>query len=102
MIIHMTETQSFTLLHASSQSSARVADLPQPAPTPTIFRDTAFADAPFTTPGLYATDDSDQITPLLHLGLAALLLPTFAYTVSALVSMTANGTLEKAVRALLP
>lgn len=87
----MTKTPSFAPLTAARQPS-----------TQTIFRDTPFADAPFTGPGLFATDDSDQLTPLIHLGLAAMLLPTFAYTASVAVSLLTNGTLENAVRAMVP
>ncbi len=95
----MTESQTFARLHSSAKPAHPVRSHDT---QPTIYRDTAFTDAPFTHADLYATDDSDRIAPLLQIGLAALLLPTFAYTLSVLIPMTANGTLEKAVRALLP
>ena len=100
----MTDTQLLSLLPATEQpTQAAVRPQARGDAGRTIFRDTTLAaETPFSGPGLYATDDSDQITPMIHLGLAALLLPTFAYAASVLVSLTANGALEKAVRTLLP
>ena len=89
---------------ALSQSSVRPARQTIHTTTPpTIYRDFALSsDAPFTAPSLFATDDSDRVTPLLQIGLAALMLPAVAYSLSTVWSSVANGTLHAAVHALLP
>ena len=96
----MTEIQSFAVLH----STKTVANHPA-ARVPhhhTIHRDIALGGIPFTTPELFATDDSDRLTPLIQIALAALALPAIAYSLTQLWTLVSGDTLQHAVRAFYP
>ena len=96
----MTESQSFAVLHSPKSSANRPASS---APAhPIIHRDIALDHTPFTTPELFATDDSDRVAPLLQIALAALALPAVAYSLTQLWSLVSGDTLQHAIRAFYP
>ena len=97
----MTESQSFAVLH-SPNSSANHAVSHGTLPHHTIHRDIALDHSPFTTPELFATDDSDRVAPLLQVALAALALPAVAYSLTQLWSLISGDTLLHAIRAFCP
>ena len=97
----MTESQSFAVLH-SPQSSANHSISSAPAHRHTIHRDIALDHTPFTTPELFATDDSDRVAPLLQIALAAMVLPAVAYSMTQLWSLVSGDTLQHAIRAFYP
>ena len=96
----MTESQSFAVLH-STQTAAR-RPVSHDSHHHTIHRDIALNGVPFTTPELFATDDSDRVAPLFQIALAALALPAVAYSLTQLWTLMSGDTLNHAVRAFYP
>ena len=97
----MTESQSFAVLHSTQAAAHRPASHATPI-SHTIHRDIALSDTPFTTPELFATDDSDRIAPLFQIALAALALPAVAYSLTQLWNLVSGNTLDHAIRAFFP
>ena len=94
----MTKTNSYAPLPMS---------LPR-AHSDTIYRDTPFAvsTTPFTRPRfprlLAGVLPEESVSDGILLGLAALLLPTVAYSFAQMWSLISGGSLEHAVRAFFP
>lgn len=98
------QTMTDTNFSALAQASARPARPSIHTTTPpTIYRDLVLHNsAPFTQPELFASDDSDRVAPLLQIGLAALVLPAVAYSLTTIWTAVTNGSLQAAMHAILP